>query len=30
MFRNAAIDTLTGKVYKLPSFPELDLSEEAE
>ncbi len=25
VFRNAAIDTLTGKVYKLPSYPELDL-----
>lgn len=28
VFRNAAIDTLTGKVYKLPSFPELDLEKE--
>lgn len=28
VFRNAAIDTLTGEVYKLPSFPELDLEKE--
>ncbi|MBQ9151539.1 MAG: hypothetical protein IJX72_04755 [Clostridia bacterium] len=28
VFRNAAIDTLTGEVYKLPSYPELDLEKE--
>ena len=28
VFRNAVIDTLTGKVYKLPSFPELNLDQE--
>lgn len=27
VFRNAVIDTLTGKVYKLPSFPELNLDQ---